>query len=765
MIGTDVDRPAMDASERLILACYGALGFTTLALQVAWTRQLIGMMGSAMGAVSIMLAVFMAGLASGSFIGGRLAQRSRDLPRLLSTMFVMAGVTTLLAAPLESVLSVRDVSSRFPELGITGVVIVVLTGIVPVMLLPSLFAGAAFPGVAQLASSRGNLTAGVGRALAAQTAGSVAGAFIAGFLLMPSLGVDGTFYVAAVVAVVAGLAVGYPRAWPEPAPVTAKHGSSGTVAISRAASIALVLSGMATLTYEVAWARELLLVFSSSVYATAIMLAAILLGLGIGQTIGARRAAGVPSGLVLLTRLLIGAAGMGAISVVLIRLVPVAHVYAFMLLPGNLFISAMVQLLLSTAVVLGPAILIGIASPLMIRYAVAATGERARTTGFAYAINTAGAVIGALVAGFVLLPAISAKGAILVAVALQVAAAAVILRVTRPHTSRPVVPVTGWSLLAFAVVALLGTDAASPLLNLTVMRPSMESAATYLDFSRQSELLYFEDAAEGRVAVYELPDGRRVLRGAGMVEGAQGRIDAQTTELLVRIPAQVAKHAQDYLVIGLGTGSTTYTALQVPGVRSVDTVELNPAVIPASRFFVDDLLDRDDRSSIHVSDARVFLAAGSKTYDAIVSEPSYPLSPYSAQLFTEEFFELQRSRLNDGGVAVQWLPVYLFDSTDIAMMTRTFTSVFPETHVWSTYSENRPVDVILVGVKGESDVDPAAVETAIRQSVGDVFDFAYELDPDGVQAILKDASIPMNTDDRPLLEYRTPLRQIDALWR
>ena len=749
------------------LLLYGAMGFMTLAHEVAWTRQLIGMVGSALGAVSIMLAVFMTGLALGSWAGGRFGALSSDPVRLLSTTCVLAGGTALLSIPVDRVASIAIIGIRFPALDATTGVLVVLAITVPVMLLPSFFVGAAFPVLADLVSAHKNLVAGVGKVLASQTFGSIVGALAAGFFLLPTFGVDTTIAVGAAVAIAGGLMVSPLKIELPPKPSgPAASSTDDTRRVERVALIALVLSGAATLTYEVAWARELLLVFGSSVYSTAGMLVAVLVGLGLGQWWGARLKAGLPSGLTLVAKLILGAAITGLFSVVLSRTAPILYTYAFTTLPAGLLLFAVVQVLLSCLVVLAPAFLVGAASPLMIRFAVGTHESWSRESGTAYALNTAGAVAGSLVAGFGLLPSLSAKGAVAVAAGLQVIVALMFIRTAKRFGAEGFVPALGIAGLVAAIAAFASVQAASPLLNLSLTRAQSASAAQLIDIARASKPVYFRDTAAGRVAVYQLPDGRYVLRGSGMVEGGQGIVDAQTTELLVRLPAAAAASAENYLVIGLGTGSTTYTALRVPGVKSVDTVELNRAVVPAARYFVGDSLDKDRRSHVVIDDARVYVATTDKKYDVIVSEPSYPLSPFSAQLFTTEFFNLERQRLKPGGVAVQWLPVYLLDQPDVAMMVKTFASAFPNTHVWSTRSETgQLIDLIMVGVNGDAALNPDAITRQVRSTGGESFKFEYEFGPQDLKTALDDASIPMNTDDKPLLEYRTPLRQIEALWR
>lgn len=759
--------PAADATlRRMAVGLYAALGFVTLSHEVAWTRQLIGMVGSAMGAVGIMLAVFMGGLALGSWLGGRAAERSGSLARLLATLLVLAGATSLLSIPVDRIASVVQVAKWFPSFGPASNVVVSLLITVPVMMLPALFVGAAFPAVSALASKDGNLMSGIGNALTAQTAGSVVGALASGFVLLPTLGVDGTFVLGSVVAIVGGFALRGVRPDAHRVASAASREPSEVTPLISASRLALVLSGAATLVYEVAWTRELLLLFGSGVYATAVMLASVLLGLGLGQWWGSRQKASVPGGLARVSQIMFAAAIAGTLSVVMTRVAPVIYTYAFMSLRGSLFLVGIVELLLASLVVIVPATLVGMASPLMIRFAVASSEDRERKAGIAYAFNTLGSVIGSVAAGFLLVPLLTAKGAVAIAALLQIGVAATYrITASRAFGARRPVSAIALAVLVAAAAAYVSVDAASPLLNLTLRRPTQATAAAVLASDKQAEPVYFKDAEQGRVAVYRLPNDQYVLRGSGMVEGALGLVDAQTTELLVRLPAAEVD-ARHYFVIGLGTGSTTYTALQVPGVESVDTVELNPAVIPASRYFVDSLLDNDPRSRIHIDDARVYLGSVETTYDVIVSEPSYPLSPFSAQLFTREFFELERTRLGEGGVAVQWLPAYLLETEDAQMMIKTFASVFPQTQVWSTFvGDNMTVDLILVGVNGEAEVDPEAVAQEIRASGGESFNFTYELSPNEVKAITENATIPVNTDDRPLLEYRTPLRQIAALWK
>lgn len=745
---------------------YALMGFLTLSYELAWTRQLVGMVGSALGAVSIMFAVLMGGMALGSWVGGRFSQRSTRLFRLLGLTFIFGGGTALLSMPLDSFASVVRVHSLVPGASADQAALISLLIAVPVMMLPAVFAGAAFPVLTRIVRGDGSVIAGIAHVLFAQTAGSIAGAVVAGFGLLPSVGVDATIGLCAGISVAAGIACTLAREDDQPAEIEPEAPTPQVSAVTRTALLALLLSGAATMMYEVAWGRELLLVFGSSVYANAVMLAAVLLGLGIGQWRGGKLHAGVPSGLVTAQRLMFLAAFTGLMSLVLTRTAPVLYTYAYSVLPGSLFTFALVQGGLSFAVVLAPALFIGAASPLLIRFA-SGSGGTSRAAGRAYALNTIGSVIGSLAAGFLLLPLVTSKGAVGIAALLQVGAAlALFMCARRFQANENLLPVAA-GLAIVGIGAFFAVQAASPLLNLTLTKASAAGAPSQvISNARQWEAVYFKDSSQGRVAVYRYPNGQYVLRGAGMIEGAQSFIDAQTTELLVRIPAAAAASPKRYLVIGLGTGSTTYTALNMQGVESVDTVEINPAVTGATRYFVGDGVTSDKRSRIEIADARTFLASTDRAYDVIVSEPSYPLSPFSAQLFTKEFFEIQRRHLSKGGVAVQWLPAYLLSQDDVRLMMKTFATVYPNSYGWTTGLENGSmVDIILVGVNGDEPLEPAEIEKKVKAAGGDPFVFSYQIGPTDMERAMSDATTPVNTDDRPVLEYATPLRQIEALWR
>jgi spermidine synthase len=173
-----------------------------------------------------------------------------------------------------------------------------------------------------------------------------------------------------------------------------------------------------------------------------------------------------------------------------------------------------------------------------------------------------------------------------------------------------------------------------------------------------------------------------------------------TQILTAHLPLMLHRAPQDTLVIGLGSGATAAAALRHP-VRSVDVVELLPAVVEASRFFDETLgpWRSDPRVKVSVSDARTHARFTRRRYDVIAAEPSNLWLSGMATLFTREQFQRYRDLLNPGGIVCQWVHAYRLPRADFAAVLATFRSVFPESALWEVSIGG---DYLLVGTTGET---------------------------------------------------------------
>lgn len=521
------------------------------------------------------------------------------------------------------------------------------------------------------------------------------------------------------------------------------------------------ISGAASLIYEVAWTRELSLIFGSTVYAVSIMLCAFMSGLALGGLIGGRRVDRPEADPVrdyAWLELLIGVTAIA--SMLLIGWLP----YQLYLLGGLAHRSWILffvgQLLLSFLVMLAPTTLMGATFPVVARIVATDMAGFGSAVGGAYSVNTFGSIIGSAGAGFVLIPLIGVRYTLVAAILLNVTAATTVaMSLGAVGRRRWIASGAATVGAAIAVSVLLP----NPVVQKTLMNTT-RSDSHLSSFAERSDmtLRYEDDGPYGRVAVIESSDGVLSLHNGGKVEGSTDSPDRRTMKVAVHLPDAVraASAADDHrdsaLVIGLGTGFTTQAALSAD-YESVTTVEINPKIVEASRFFVGDDITGSDNHKMVINDARWYLAANEDAYDLITSEPSWPLSSAVTPLFTLDFFRLASSRLEEGGAFCQWIPQYLFKDRDFMTMYRTFAQVFPDATVWDCGP-----DLYLVGVKGGAVVDREQVLEILAASIPgsnmNVFGNEHLL-----QESLEREDVPLNTDDRPVMETAVARNLIEQL--
>lgn len=527
--------------------------------------------------------------------------------------------------------------------------------------------------------------------------------------------------------------------------------------------IAYGLSGIAALAYEVAWMRELSSMFGATAYASGILLSAFMTGLGLGALLGARLARRSAHPLRSAAHAELAVAVCSVLTLAALRALP--SVYFDLVkqtsMSGTAFLGS--QFAVAFAVMLPPTVAMGATYPLVIE-ALARRHALGGWSGRLYSINTAGAIVGSLATGFVLIPLVGLKGALVVAAALS-SMAAFLFGIASVRLSGAPSPMRSAEFALVPVVltaVLLIPSATGAPLGIGQLY-FYESSEQYHRLAEASSVLYEDEGMYSRVTVYENPWGVRTLANGALDEGNSHDLDRTTTTLLALGPVGSLESTGSALVVGLGTGYTSQTYYRL-GFDHVTTVEINPEVLPAARFFIGDIPERGDWRVI-VDDARAHLLTSTRTYDAITSEPSWPWSSGVAALFTEEFMAAAKSRLKPGGVYAQWLPNYLLEPDDVAMMYKTMRQVYPRVDVWAINFPDDPESELLL--IGHLDTDgPSMEQTAARVrelmpafaadnpvlSGGSLTPYSRIAE---LESALDDPSVPLNTDDHSRLEYRT----------
>ncbi len=508
---------------------------------------------------------------------------------------------------------------------------------------------------------------------------------------------------------------------------------------------AFAFSGAAALTYEVVWTRSLSVVLGSTTHALSTMLATFMLGLAVGALVGgwvADRAGGplLPLGL---AEIAIGLLGISSHHV--IETLPSLYLSTYREFHLSEHAYFATQVGLCAAVMFGPTALMGMTFPLVARAAVHGVEDVGRSVGLAYGANTLGAVMGAMLAGFLLIPELGLRGATLAAAGAN-ALAAVIVLVPRRRGRMALlallvyVPAVAWTLRADRGWTVVNFYSAPR------FKRWGDYAQVYDRVRSNWKMLSQRDGADGYVAAFRDNEGSLMLQVGGKIEGT-GLGDRANAELLAYLPVAAHRDARRMLVIGLGAGVSLDAARRI--VPEVDLAEINRDVLDVVRLHgPPGVLDG---RRVHVGDARNLLLRTRERWDVIGSQPSYPTDFAVANLFSLEFFQLAADRLTEGGVYCQWLPYYLLTTDDVTMMVKTFASVFRHVTIWRV---DESMDLLLVGSTTPAFRTPAEIQARVAQmSGGRWFGYSLSRDAEQVAEIASLPDVPVNTDDSPRLEY------------
>jgi spermidine synthase len=764
---------------RLVLAVFLVSGATSLVYEVIWARQLQLVFGTSQVAISTVLAAFMAGLAAGAFTGARWTPAVRRPLLVYAALEAFIGLYAV-AFPwlLAAVTPLYLGFWRAVEPGPTSFAAFQLVLVGMLLLPPTVCMGATLPLLVGYVRATAN-EAGVrvGHLYGANTFGAVLGTALAGFVLLPKLGLSATTH-AAVVAngslALAALALGalFPTAARVGSPIAP---APDVRERPRRLLLVAALEGFSSLLLEVAWFRLMTLVFGGSAYAFSIMLVAFLVGIGLGGWGGGARAdrsyqrGGHARVLLVVAGLQTGIAVLSWAAMYLYAELPVAMVELYDLLHGAPRWLFAAELGLALALMLPAALLMGATFPYLVRAAAGDGYLDGRPVGELYGANTLGAIAGAAGGGLVLLPALTIRGAVLAAASVNVIAALLAAVVGGALRGRRLALATAVAAAAIGLAHWRKPPWNALLMNSGpyVYAPNLGelSRRGLYDFAVEPfKLLFYEEGLSSVVTVGG--DEQNIwLANNGKVDASLG--DLHTQVLLAHLPLAFHPDAHRLLVIGFASGMTTGSMALHEAPSHIDVVEIEPAVIRASHQF-DEYNERpleDPRVHLHLNDARNhLLLTPDGTYDVVSCEPSNPWLSGVSHLFTREFFVLGKRKMAAGGVWAQWVQTYGFRPDDLRSLLATFADVYATVLVFRIDVN----DLVLIGSDRPLSLAPADLWTIASRSSAVTEDLkvvdvergedllaAHLFGRDRIVELAGD--IERNTDDNMRIEYAAPL--------
>ncbi len=747
-------------------------GCAALIYEIVWLQMIELVIGSSSASLGILLATYMGGLCLGSLLLPNVVSDCHHPLRVYAIIEIAIGV---LAIALVG--GISWVGSIYAASDVQGFAGMLLRGAYCAALLmpPTMLMGASLPCLARLMRSTPVGIARLGGVYASNIIGAIVGCVLAGFYLLRIHDIPtATYFAAAVNGIVALVSVGLAFAT-----LYAPAGRDGTEKRARTEKkqvlhpwpvyLTIALSGLTALGAEVTWTRLLSLLLGPSVYTFSIILAVFLTGLGLGSAVASR----------LVHRVKDAAAALGACQFLLVAAIAwsafmIAAVLPFWPIDRALAPSSWVNYQIDVArclwAILPAAILWGASFPFALAAAAPGQDDAGWIAAAVYASNTAGAILGSLGAGLALIPWLGTQQVERVLIVLSICAGlmmlAPLLRLM-PRGSG-----TEASSTIRKVVAAVGALVVAALLIYGVP-PTPAQLIAYgrdlLKFPNFPKVLYLGEGVTSSIAVTEIDAKTRQFHISGKVEASTIPADLRLERMLGHLSALLHPNPRSVLIVGFGAGITAGSFLLYPNIQRIVICEIEPLVpTNVGPYFKRENYDvlHDPRVEIVYDDARHYILTSKEKFDIITSDPIHPWVKGAANLYTQEYFELVKKRLNPGGVVTQWIPLYESTRATIKSELATFFKVFPVGMTWANNRQGRTYDVVASGYRDPTKInldevnerlsrpEYARVLTSLRDvgfsSVTDLFG-TYLAQHADLVPWLADAQI--NTDKNLRLQY------------
>ncbi len=752
-----------DVTKWLMVIYFGS-GACSLIDEVVWVRLMKLTLGNTVYASSIVISVFMAGLALGALIMGRYADR---IKRRLFVYSILEMCVTLSAVSLPLVLRLADTVYRWiflnlqPSPRMLLIIQVVISAVI--LLVPTMIMGSTLPLLGRYVTSVHNQAGRfVGKLYYLNMLGAALGCFLAGFVLIRMAGVMGTLYIAAginLIVAFGGLAL---SRFPE---VESKQKVEADAAEQYIAGmeqkvdrkhhvlmLAFFVSGLMSIGYEIVWMRSIVFLLNGYTYVFSTVLTVYLLGNVIGAGIGSRLskklknpAAGFGISLICLGTL--GLFYMPWLSVMFRFKSNIMYLFKGLLKIKG-FNVMLLPFLYSPFLFLLPSIIMGIGFPLALQAWSNYTHKIGQSTGTVYGVNTLGAVLGGLVSGFVLIPFMGTQLSITLLGLAGIWLGFVMLLVYLENTGIKLR--TGYLITAMAITILAVIIPSDLFVRKIVSKPSHITQTV-------------QEGTTTTVSVTKKPDRSMELAVDGIFMAGDGS-HRSAQKFLGHLGVLLNKNTRDVLSVGFGGGETT-ECLSRHNLRSIHCVEVAQEVVDVALQYFDHI-NLGDRLNENVEmiymDAKNYLHLTERHYDIIINGADNHSYPGSAPLFTWEHFKNAREHLNPGGLFITKLHLQGHPKSSFESIIGTFMEVFPHATIW--FPTTKPyIFFYLVGSSQQQMFSPEHIEKELsKEEVRNSVDYmnyrdssyvlsSYIGDENDLERYLK--SFHLNSDDKPYVEY------------
>jgi spermidine synthase len=675
---------------------FAASGCSALIYEIVWYQLLQFVVGSTAVSLGVLLATFMGGLCIGSVLLPRLVPPGSQHPlriyAYLELGVALCGILVPIAVPLVSHVYVAAMGHGMPSVLLRAIVCAIC------LLPPTALMGASLPAAARWLERSPEGISWMGLLYGSNTAGAVFGCLLASFYLLRKFDSSTASLTAAGINVaVALVSLLLTRLSPHETPLETSSKKDSGAKTNWPVYAAIALSGASALGAEVVWTRLLGLLLGGTVYVFSLILAVFLVGMGAGSLVGSLMVRTFARPRIALGCCQMALAGAVAWSAwMLSDSLPYWPINPF--LSSSLWYMFQLDIARCLWTILPAALLWGASFP----FALAASAEGSdserdlgRVAGHVYATNTGGAILGALAFSMVLIPWIGTKRSESVLIGICIVGAMVVLG---PMVWRSRSKAGGLLLAAAAYGAVVLATRVSPVPG-ELIAYGREIAVSM----NEAQVIYTAEGIDSSIAITQWPDGAVQFHVSGKAEASTEPFDMRLQRMLGHLPSLIHGEPRSALVVGFGAGVTAGTFTLQPSMQRIVICEME-AIIPATtrKYFRAeqyDVLD-DPRTHVIYDDARHYILTTREKFDIITSDPIHPFVKGSAMLYSKEYFEMVKSRLNPGGVVTQWVPLYDSDMSTVKSEIATFFDVFPYGAIFTNENDGGGYDLVMLGQDG-----------------------------------------------------------------
>lgn len=696
----------------LLLVLFAGSGCAALIYEIVWFQLLQLVIGASAVSLGVLLGTFMGGMCLGSFLLPRVVSPRHHPLRVYAALELGIGVIGLLI--LAGMPLLGGAYMAWAGSGATGIVMRAIAAAV-CLLPPTLLMGATLPAVARWVETTPQGVSWLGFFYGGNIAGAVAGSLLAGFYLLrvhdTAIATYLAFALNVAVAVVAFALAKVTPAGPKETTPERVVRSPGAWTVY----LAIAISGMTALASEVIWTRILSLIFGGTVYTFSLILAVFLGGLGIGSSLGAAIGRGLARPRVALgiCQLLLCAA-IAWSAYILSASLPYWPIDPS--LSSSPWFNLQLDLVRCLWAVFPAAFLWGASFPLALASVAAPGQDPARLVGGVYAANTVGAIVGSLGASLLLVAWLGSERSQEVLIVSSIFAGVLVLAWSLANDAS--ISQKQRSIGTAALIAAAGC--AALLVRVVPDVPGRLIAYGRYAATRGADatVLYKGEGIMASVAVTELPYGAINYHNAGKVQASSEPQDMRLQRMLGHLTTLIPDHPRSVVVIGCGAGVTAGAVSIDPAVEHLAIAEIEPLVPQVvSTYFGDHNFNvvKNPKVKVTIDDGRHYVLTAREKFDALTSDPLDPWVKGAAMLYTREFFEAVKERLNPGGVVTLFVQLYESNTEAVKSEIATFFAAFPHGVVWGNTNNGAGYDLVLMGQLSPSRIDVDAIQQKLNR--------------------------------------------------